>query len=220
MESGSWAIAALVAYLAGSIPFALLIGFAKGVDLRLHGSRNVGATNCGRIIGRRYGVLCFLLDTLKGLLPALGAGWWFGLLGHEDIQTREALLWLTVAVAALAGHVFPVWLKFRGGKGVATGFGAMLGLWPFLTLPALASMITWAMLAAMFRYASVASITSTALLPLYFWVAAVLQGWSLDHTWPFMLLTTVMALLITIRHWSNLKRLRAGTEVRLGEGSG
>ena len=105
------------AYLLGAIPFGLLIGRARGVDVRTQGSRNIGATNVGRVLGRKWGYLCLALDILKGFVPTLSAAL---LLRGDRADPRQQLLVLLVAVAAVLGHVFPVYLGFRGGKGVAT----------------------------------------------------------------------------------------------------
>ena len=121
-----WVPFVLLAYLCGSIPMGLCIGFSRGMDIRTQGSRNIGATNCGRVLGRPWGVLCFILDVLKGLGPVLGAGLVLGYAGRSDLGSSEAWQWLCIAAAAVLGHVFPVWLKFQGGKGVATSVGMMI----------------------------------------------------------------------------------------------
>jgi acyl-phosphate glycerol 3-phosphate acyltransferase len=136
-----WLSLLILSFLSGSIPFGLLIARARGVDIRRHGSGNIGATNVWRVLGRGPGLLCFALDVLKGLAPTLGAAWTTGLLGPRalpgPIDARSAWLWLVVMALAILGHMFSPWVGFRGGKGVATGLGALLGVWPFLTAPAL-----------------------------------------------------------------------------------
>lgn len=216
MNATAWLIAILLGYLAGSIPFGLLLGRLKGIDIRQHGSGNVGATNCGRVLGKTFGLLCFLLDVLKGALPVLLVGWWMGVLGRAEVPVAETLAWLAVAVAAVLGHVFPVWLKFKGGKGVATGFGVILGLWPVMTLPALLAGITWAVVAAWKRYVSLASVVAAAALPLYLIGVAVALGRPIQQVWPFLLVAILMMLVVVIRHRTNLVRLRQGTEPKLG----
>jgi glycerol-3-phosphate acyltransferase PlsY len=205
-----------LSYLAGSIPFGLLIGRAHGVDIRRHGSKNIGATNCGRVLGRPWGVFCFVLDVCKGVGPVVGAGTFFGWLTAEALTTGEAGRWPGIAAAAVAGHVFPVWLKFRGGKGVATGFGAVLGLWPYMTLPGLAAFGTWILLTCTFRYVGLSSVISAVLLPIYLLIAAAMAGWAWVTIWPFVAVAGLMALLITIRHRTNLARTWAGTEAKIG----
>jgi len=140
LDSDSSQLAAVIAaaYLIGSIPIGLLFASRRGVDIRKHGSGNIGATNVGRVLGRNWGWLCFVLDVLKGLLPVLGTGAWLGLLGEEArITPLSLLLWLAVGVTAILGHMFSIFIGFRGGKGVATGFGALLGIHPILTWPVL-----------------------------------------------------------------------------------
>src|SRR5690606_24510532 len=146
--------AMLAAYLVGSIPFGLLIGFTKGVDLRAHGSGNIGATNAIRVLGKRLGALCFALDVLKGFLPTLLLGLWLGVAGNRLPTTGQAFVHLGLAACSILGHVFPVWLRFKGGKGVATGFGATLGVWPQMTFPALGALVVWIACARITRYVS------------------------------------------------------------------
>src|SRR5215510_2681621 len=127
-ELGPLALAALLlgSYLLGAVPFALLIGLAKGVDIRKSGSGNVGATNLSRALGRSWGISAFALDFLKGLLPVLAVGWAGG--GRPWAGLAEPHVRMAAGAIAILGHVFPVYLRFRGGKGVATSFGALTGL--------------------------------------------------------------------------------------------
>lgn len=219
MDVFAWLILILASYLVGSIPTGLLIGRARGVDIREHGSGNVGATNCGRVLGKKYGLLCFALDVLKGLAPVLAAGWWLNVLGRAEAPADGMApvgVWLAVAVAAVIGHVCPVWLRFKGGKGVATGFGVILGLWPIMSVPALLAGVTWIGLAAWKRYVSLASVAAAGMLPVYLLAATWLLNWSIAYTWPFLLVAVVMAIVVIARHRSNLARLWAGTEPKLG----
>lgn len=223
-----WCLWLAGAYLVGSVPFGLLIGLARGVDIRDAGSGNVGATNAGRVLGRSWGFLCFVLDVCKGLGPTLGYGLWSGLAGVEPgVQpgaesvvgpgdALAALGWMAVASAAVFGHVFPVWLRFKGGKGVATGLGVLLGFWPVLTLPGVAVGLLWVVLVKSTGYVSLASVVASGSLP----VLAVVSGlcWRREpgeiavHAG----VSTVLALLIAVRHRGNLRRLRAGTEPKAG----
>lgn len=205
------------AYLIGSIPVGLLIGKAHGIDIRTRGSGNIGATNLGRALGRAWGLTCFVLDVLKGLLPVLAAGYLFGWAGRSDLTGTEIGQWLLIGVLPVIGHVFPVYLKFKGGKGVATGLGVVLGIWPLLTVPALMAALTWLLFAGALRYVGLASVAAAVGLPLYYLVIAEAAGWSLDDTWLLPTGLGVMALLIVFRHRGNLIRLARGTEARLGE---
>jgi len=203
-------------YVCGSVPFGLLIGKTKGVDIRQAGSGNIGATNLGRVLGRPWGVACFVLDMLKGAIPVLASGAAMGVLGQSDIETGAAWLWLAVGTAAVLGHVFPVWLRFRGGKGMATTVGVVAGFWPMLTLPGLGTVVTWIVLATLFRYVSLASMAAAAALPAYVFVIAVLRGTDHGQLVPFYVVTGLLAALVVVRHRTNITRLLAGTESKIG----
>ncbi len=212
------------AYVAGSIPFGYLIGRARGLDIRQHGSKNVGATNVGRVLGRGLGLICFLLDVSKGAVPVIVAGVLNDLITQPitSIPPSQMWLWLAVACAAVLGHMHSLFLGLRGGKGVATGFGAMLAMWPLLTFPALGAMVVWYAMLRLTRYVSIASMTASLSLPLAYLVRAlppdatdielsqtVAQVW---QTSPPLIITTVLALLIIFKHRANIARLRRGEE--------
>lgn len=205
------------AYLCGSIPFALLIGLARGVDVRQVGSGNVGATNVGRALGRKWGVLCFILDVLKGLLPVLIGGLMLGYANRLDLPPDEAWRWLALGAAAVLGHVFPVWLKFKGGKGVATGLGVLLGFWPILTLPGVGSALLWVTLVLTLRYVSLASMAGAVALPLFAFIHAQFTAPRPMDRVPFFVVGAALALLVVLRHRANISRLIAGTEHRIGK---
>lgn len=216
-----WLISITGAYLLGSIPFGLLIGLARGVDVRQHGSKNIGATNVGRVLGRRWGFFCFGLDFLKGFVPMLLAGWWMGVLGNRDAAASESWWWLGVAAGALLGHVFPLYLKFKGGKGVATGFGAMLGAWPGMSFAALAALVVWIIAVKLWKMVSVASCLAAVMLPVSI-VVLQLVGWPRPRggDWgpsvPYLVVACLLAVLVIWKHRANLARVRAGTESRIG----
>jgi glycerol-3-phosphate acyltransferase PlsY len=209
---------ALAAYLVGSLPFGYLIGRAHGVDIRTLGSRNVGATNVGRVLGRKWGYLCFALDVCKGLLPVLLAGLYLrgGREGTPDLHAQVA--WLGAAFGAIAGHIFPVWLRFRGGKGVATSLGVLLGFYPYFTFAGLAALALWAAVALTWRYVSLASMAAAAAFPLLFVGACLLAGWPIGRLWPLLAFAVAIAGLVILRHRANIGRLLAGTENRIGQG--
>jgi glycerol-3-phosphate acyltransferase PlsY len=201
-----------VAYLVGSIPFGLIVALSKGVDPRKAGSGNIGATNVGRLLGGRYFALVFTLDLLKGLIPTAAAA--VILYGRAHTPT-DYLLWLLVGFAAIAGHMFSVFLGFKGGKGVATSAGVLLGVFPYFTLPGVLSILTWVALFKAKRYVSLASIVGSALFPVYYVVVGLLMGWPVfTAQLPLLVFATVMAALIVYKHRSNIARLRAGTESR------
>ena len=131
-----WWIFIPLSFLAGSIPFGYLIGRAKSIDIRTVGSGNIGATNLGRALGKRFFYACFFLDMTKGMMPTLIAGHYMHTLGTMRVGTSDAYWWLAVMIAAVLGHMFTPWLGFKGGKGVATGLGAMVGVLPAMAMPA------------------------------------------------------------------------------------
>lgn len=209
----------LGAYLIGAIPFGLLLGKVKGVDIREHGSGNIGATNVGRVLGRKLGLLCFGLDVLKGLGPTLGYGLAAGLITSQDAGASGGALatlkWLGVAVAAIIGHVFPVYLKFHGGKGVATSLGALLGVFPVLSAAAVAGGLVWFITVKRTGYVSLASVLAAVVLPF----AAVAFGVIFDRPMSQWLtlwgVTALLSLLVVVKHRSNLRRLKDGTEAKV-----
>ena len=213
----------LVAYLTGSIPFGVLIARSRGIDIRAHGSGNIGATNVLRIVGKPWGILCVVLDVLKGLLPSLAAGVLLtGLSGKAAPTLAQQLSWVLVALAAICGHVFSVWLKFRGGKGVATGFGVVAGIWPFFTVAGLAGLGVWIVVTRVSRYVSVGSMMAALSLgPLFVAWNWMMLGWTaVIDLWPLGAMALVMALLIVVRHRSNIAKLLAGTEGRIDDPRG
>ncbi len=217
----------LLAFLAGSIPFGLLIGLAKGIDIRKHGSGNIGASNVGRVLGKRFFFLCFTLDFLKGFLPTLSAG--FVLNAFGSLSQDQAWWWLAVMVASVLGHIFSPWLKFKGGKGVATALGAMLAVFPSLTIPGVGCFIVWLLALAAWRYISVSSMLAGLSLPVFTaaWLWATTQGplrdapisraASFSDGLPFLIVSAALALLVIWTHRANIRRLRAGTELRVGQ---
>ncbi|WP_318556776.1 glycerol-3-phosphate 1-O-acyltransferase PlsY [Geobacter anodireducens] len=182
-----------VAYLVGSIPTGLLLARAFGVDIRVTGSGNIGATNVYRTLGRTVGIATLLGDCLKGLVPVLVAG----KLGLADPWVAA------VGLAAFLGHVYTVFLGFKGGKGVATALGVFLGVSPLSVLSALALFIG---IVASTRYISLGSITAAAAMP--FLVAAVERR-------PLLVgMTLIIAAIVIVKHRENIRRLREGTESR------
>ena len=195
-----------ISYLLGSIPTGyLLVRLFRHEDIRSVGSGNIGATNVLRSGGKGLGAATFLLDVLKGAAPVLIAAWiapqFAGAVPPRDL---EAL----AAVVAVLGHMFPVWLHFRGGKGVATGFGVFLVAAPWAALAAIA---VFAVILLLTRYVSLASILGAASFPLFAWF--LVRG---DKPAPFVAAQIIVALLIIVKHHQNIRRLAAGTEHRFG----
>ena len=214
------AIAIVAAYLLGSIPFALLIAGAHGKDLRSIGSGNIGATNVARALGRKWAYVCFALDVLKGLVP-MRATFYLAIAPSTQSQASKVVLlwlWLAVGCAAVLGHIFPIYLKFRGGKGVATSFGVALGLWPYYTVCASFAIIVWAAMVLIWRYVSLASIAASITFPVVLMLAIVLiPGWDIAGLWPLLIAATAIPLTVIIRHRENIKRLLAGTESKISK---
>ena len=206
-----FAPAIIGAYLLGSIPFGLLIAKAYGKDLRSIGSGNIGATNVSRALGRKWAYVCFVLDVLKGLAPMLTI-----MFIAKPAGIVMLLLWLVVGCAAISGHIFPIYLKFKGGKGVATSFGVALGLWPYYTICALFAIVIWVVAVLIWRYVSLASIAGSISFPLVLILAILLrQSWDFSSLWPLLVAATAIPLMVIIRHQENIKRLLEGTESKI-----
>lgn len=184
----------LASYGLGSVPFALIIGRLHGVDIRQHGSGNVGATNVVRVLGRGPGILCFVLDFLKGALPVI-AGLALGL-----------PLWgvLLAAAASILGHSRSIFLGFKGGKSVATGAGAIVAMAP---LAGLGALTLWAAVFFLSRIVSLASIAAALALP----ALMLLTRQPLEVVG----FSIVVSLYVVVRHRENIRRLREGTEPRM-----
>jgi glycerol-3-phosphate acyltransferase PlsY len=191
----------VIAYFLGSIPFGyLIVRLTRGGDVRASGSGNIGATNVSRVAGRAAGVVTLALDAGKGYLPVWLAAQW----AHGNIR------WMMIAaLAAVLGHMFPCWLGFRGGKGVATAMGVLLPIsWEALA----AAVILWIIVVGFWRYASLGSIAAAAAFPVLINVL-----YAPGHAPPFAvsLGSTLIAILVILKHRENIGRLIAGTESRL-----
>jgi glycerol-3-phosphate acyltransferase PlsY len=200
-------------YLAGSIPFGLLLGKLRGIDIREKGSGNIGSTNVFRILGKKSGILCLILDVLKGFLPVL-----FAYQTVPDDTVGDTIEVLT-ALAAILGHNYSPWIGFKGGKGIATTGGALIALMPatVLILVVIFLIVTLAT-----RFVSLGSIATGIALPVItaFWsyrAATSGDGPADDWNKPLFLFSLVAGILAVWKHRSNLARLRAGTEHRIGQ---
>jgi glycerol-3-phosphate acyltransferase PlsY len=200
-----------IAYLLGSVPFGLIIGLANGVDPRKAGSGNIGATNLGRLLGGKFFAYTFVLDLLKGLLPTAAASW---VVSHAaSVDWRLSLLWLGVGFAAIVGHMFSLFLKFKGGKGISTSVGIMLGVFPDFTIAAGVLVVIFLAVFYPTRIISLASMAGAAAFPLAYAAGAIARGQNvLGDRWPLLAFAVLVAALVLWKHRANIRRLRAGTE--------
>jgi glycerol-3-phosphate acyltransferase PlsY len=198
-------LATVAAYLIGSLSFAVLVSRMMGLnDPRTYGSKNPGATNVLRSGNKAAAVVTLLLDALKGWLPVVAAAWWGEPYGLGDGTVA------LVGLAAVLGHLFPVFFRFQGGKGVATAAGVIIGFQPWLGLAAL---LTWVIVAYFFRYSSLASIVTAVFAPA-FYLFGDRVAWNAPGV--MVLSLAVMGVLLVWRHADNINRLLAGKESKLG----
>ncbi|MCE9618517.1 MAG: glycerol-3-phosphate 1-O-acyltransferase PlsY [Planctomycetes bacterium] len=228
-----WLVWVLGAFLCGSIPFGVLIAKSKGINLRKVGSGNIGATNVARALGRKWGFVCFGLDAIKGATPVMIFGVDQGLFGQPIHLIAPGALtnWIIVAFASIAGHIFSPWLGYKGGKGVATGFGALVSMWPVLTYPTLIALGLWLICMKLTRIVSLSSMIAALSLPLS---AALLLPWDQFEAppepatpgiplspngtpLPAVIACGLIAALVFATHRANVKRLLSGTEPRVGQ---
>jgi glycerol-3-phosphate acyltransferase PlsY len=217
----TFVVAAIViaAYLLGSIPFGLLISKSQGLDIREHGSKNIGATNVWRVMGKKWGLTTFLCDVGKGLFAVLIGTWmaarwgWTVPLPHGAERIEHLALdfaGIAAAMGCILGHNFPLWLGFKGGKGVATSLGVIFGMMP---LAAAIVFAIWGVVFKVSRYVSLASLLAAVALPVVV-VGLLFTGWL--HGWGNFYFAVAAALLVIRRHRTNIARLVAGTENRFG----
>jgi len=192
------ALFTIIAYLLGAVPFGLLVARSKGVDIRKQGSGNIGATNVLRVIGKGWGVFTLVLDALKGFIPAFA----FPILGKLDSEWG-----VLFGLAAILGHTFPVYLKFKGGKGVATSAGMLLGVAPAAVG---IGFVCWIITMVVSRYVSLASIVAAIAVAVAVWVRG-------DKALVVNVALTLLAGLVVWLHRANIKRLLNGTENRFGK---
>ena len=220
------ALIVLVGSLLGSIPSGLLISKSQGIDIREHGSKNIGATNVWRTMGKKWGLLAFFADTFKGWLAvilgaAIAARW-----GYEvplprgktaiDFLARD-YAGIAAALGCILGHNFPIWLRFKGGKGVATSLGVIIGMMPLVSL---IIFVVWGVVLKLTRYVSLASLIAAASLPvatLALMFVGPSEGWAAVRGWGYFYFGVAAAILVVKRHIPNIKRLMAGTELRFGD---
>jgi glycerol-3-phosphate acyltransferase PlsY len=221
----------LIAFLFGSIPFGFLIGSINHIDIREHGSGNIGATNVWRILGKKWGIPCFLLDVIKGVIPVLLV---MNLLRYQGIDSMVMLalpepyiqhieqhygqfLHVLCALCAILGHNFSPWVRFKGGKGIATSAGVLLALYPFVLVLMLLAL--WLIVFFTTRYVSLASIIAAAALPILNLWGALQHGRFADGTWNRSMLafSFIAGIMAVYKHRSNIQRLLNGTESRFAK---
>ena len=204
----AWTVFILAAYFIGAIPFGWIVGRMRGHDIRLEGSRNIGATNVFRCVGKKWGVLAFILDFLKGLLPTLAAV--FYVEAHPDLAGGEYFAFVT-GVMAVVGHMFTCFMKFKGGKGVATGFGLLMGIIPALAATAFGLFLLMVLIS---HYISVGSIIAAAFLGISVWFPIPALN-PVPPVATICALVTVLTLFVIYKHKTNISRLISGTENRI-----
>lgn len=197
-----WFLVALGAYLLGSIPNGYLAGRAQGVDLRKVGSNNIGATNALRVLGKKWGYLVFAGDAFKGWLAVMLA--W--VVGWQWDESSKIYLGVIAAIMAMVGHIFPVWLGFKGGKGISTSAGVMIALFPIWVF--IFGLAIWGILFFATRYVSVASIAAAISLPVSSGILWAMGQCDAVRT----SIAAAMCVLAVWRHKPNIQRLLAGTE--------
>ncbi|MEP4079480.1 glycerol-3-phosphate 1-O-acyltransferase PlsY [Haloferula sp.] len=228
-------ICPLIAFLLGSIPFGLIIAKLKGIDIRAHGSGNIGATNVLRVVGKKYGITCLVLDAIKGLVPtmiglslirfagpdgqahsnpmAIDALTSYGTVLPAVDQWKAQALQVVTGLLAILGHNFSPWVGFKGGKGIATSAGVLIALMPAAVVILI---ILWLLVFLTTRYVAVASIAAAAALPFLTLYGSWHHGKLADGTWnkPLLVFTIIISVLAIWKHRSNIERLRSGTENR------
>jgi len=204
MDFGAYIFVVVISYMLGSTPSGYLVGMARGIDVRSAGSGNIGATNVVRVLGKKAGAIVLISDAFKGFISAR----WVPLLALQIFPaggTRENLA-LVGGAAAILGHIYPCWLKFKGGKGIATTGGVVLAWVPaacFITVG------FWILGLLISRYVSVASIVAAVVLPFAVWFC--------DGSQTMIIVITAVSLLAIYKHKANIHRLLTGAERRIGK---
>ena len=201
-------IVALASYIIGSVPSGYIAGRLAGVDIRTIGSGNIGATNVTRNLGKKYGYPVFVTDFGKGLIAVFVAD----RLAHQPGAIASPDIYeIAAAVCCVIGNAFPVWLGFRGGKGVAVSAGLSFALMPWVALIAI---VTWIVLFYSTRYVSLASMLTALMLPL---IVLMLLHFGKMTEWSFLYVSIALTVFIVLRHRSNISRLLSGTEQRFNK---
>jgi acyl phosphate:glycerol-3-phosphate acyltransferase len=202
-----WLLIVIVGYLIGSIPSGYLVARTQGVDIRQHGSKNIGATNVLRVMGKKWGYLVFLCDSFKGFLAVK-----LGLLIAAHSLLSPVLGGVIAAISCILGHNYTFWLGFKGGKGIATSGGVILALFPIPLICCVA--LVWVVVFYLGKYVSLASIAAAVALPFAVFLTVAKTGADFWTLFGFSVLIAAMAIW---RHQSNIVRLMNGTESRFGK---
>ncbi|MGH7215243.1 MAG: glycerol-3-phosphate 1-O-acyltransferase PlsY [Tepidisphaeraceae bacterium] len=218
MSPQTWILLLIpLAYVLGSVPFGLLVGRAKGIDVRKAGSGNIGATNVGRLLGKRFFFLVFFLDLLKSFIPMVIASAIVARVPQAERTWQLYLIWLMVGLAAVIGHMYSLFLGFKGGKGVATSTGFALGVMPYYFYPCLVCLALFIITFYAWRYISLASIVGAMAFPVVYVLMGRWMGWPVaGEQWPLLAFAVLIGVMIVYKHRSNIARLLAGTENRFG----
>jgi len=203
----SYIVGIVLSYLLGSIPFGYLIAITKGIDIRTEGSGNIGATNVSRVLGRKYGLIIFLLDMFKGFVAVFFVPLLFS--GINFPTTADSLLVILCGFSSVLGHAFPVFLRFKGGKAVATSFGIFIWLAPIVIAMSFGA---WIITVLVSRYVSLGSMVGT--LTVVGVVVMVVDSPFGDNRY-LTLLSVAVAILVIAKHTSNIKRIISGTEKKV-----
>jgi len=197
-------------FLLGSIPFGLILGKLKGVDIREHGSGNIGSTNVFRTLGKQSGILCLILDFSKGFIPVLLA------VKLTPDNTLGQTIEVATAMAAILGHNYSPWIGFKGGKGIATTGGALI---PIMPVGVVVLILIFLVVTFITKYVSVGSIATAIALPMTTFGGSYSHGYVADGTWnkPLFIFSLIAGILAVWKHRGNIARLRAGTESRINE---
>lgn len=203
----TWLLIAFVSYLIGSIPSGYLVVRTQGVDIRQHGSRNIGATNVLRVMGKKWGYLVFVCDSFKGFLAVK-----LGFLIATHFLQSPVLGGVIAAITCILGHNYTIWLRFKGGKGIATSSGVVLALFPIGVVCCLA--LVWIAVFYIGKYVSLASIAAAVALPVAVFLIVAKTG---TEFWTLFGFSVLIAALAVWRHQTNIVRLLKGTESRFGK---
>jgi acyl phosphate:glycerol-3-phosphate acyltransferase len=202
-----WLLIIVLSYLLGSIPSGYLVARSKGIDIRQRGSSNIGAANVARVMGKKWGYLVGFGDFLKGFLAVK-----LGFLIATHFLLSSVLGGIAAAIACILGHNYPIWLGFKGGKGIATSGGAVLALLPPLVF--VSGGLAWVAVFLISRYTSLASIIAAVVLPI---AVLLIVGKTSTDFWLLVAFTILIAALAVWRHRANIVRLLNGTENRFGK---